>query len=56
MNGVYFGLICTLSTFQGPATSSVILKFDLIYIPTLGNGWCVCYCVISHPDTFCWLL
>nr|XP_034568601.1 protein FAM135A-like [Setaria viridis] len=24
---------------EGPATSSVILKFELIYIPTLGNGW-----------------
>ncbi|XP_025828190.1 protein FAM135B-like [Panicum hallii] len=23
---------------EGPATSSIILKFDLIYIPTLGNG------------------
>ncbi|CAD6258070.1 unnamed protein product [Miscanthus lutarioriparius] len=23
---------------EGPATSSVILKFELIYIPTLGNG------------------
>ncbi|CAL4985765.1 unnamed protein product [Urochloa decumbens] len=24
---------------EGPATSSVILKFELMYIPTLGNGW-----------------
>ncbi|AQK58891.1 uncharacterized protein [Zea mays] len=24
---------------EGPATSSVILKFELIYIPTLGNAW-----------------
>ena len=48
MNLVYFSLICTLSPFQGPATSSVILKFELIYIPTLGNGWCVCYCVKLH--------
>ncbi|OEL21806.1 Protein FAM135A [Dichanthelium oligosanthes] len=24
---------------EGPATSSVILKFELTYIPTLGNGW-----------------
>ncbi|KAL6658353.1 hypothetical protein ACP70R_003939 [Stipagrostis hirtigluma subsp. patula] len=24
---------------EGPATSSVILKFELIYIPTVGNGW-----------------
>jgi hypothetical protein len=52
MNGVYIGLICTLSPFQGPATSSIILKFDLIYIPTLGNGWCVCYCVTLIPIHF----
>ncbi|KAL6870917.1 hypothetical protein ACP4OV_014765 [Aristida adscensionis] len=24
---------------EGPANSSVILKFELIYIPTVGNGW-----------------
>lgn len=55
MNLVYFSLICALSPFQGPATSSVILKFELIYIPTLGNGWCVCYCVkytCVHPEFY----
>ncbi|TVU26745.1 hypothetical protein EJB05_29305 [Eragrostis curvula] len=24
---------------EGPATSSVMLKFELLYIPALGNGW-----------------
>ncbi|WVZ54319.1 hypothetical protein U9M48_005135 [Paspalum notatum var. saurae] len=24
---------------EGPATSSVILRFELIYVPALGNGW-----------------
>ncbi|KAK3119825.1 hypothetical protein QOZ80_9AG0675890 [Eleusine coracana subsp. coracana] len=27
------------SEVEGPATSSIILKFELLYISTLGNGW-----------------